>query len=225
MWDVTPSSRWEWDVLKEEIKTHGLRNSLLMAPMPTASTSQILGNNECFEPYTSNIYSRRTLSGEFTIVNKHLLKDLVRLGLWNQQMKDKIITANGSIQQINEIPEEIKSLYKTVWEIKQKVIIDMAADRGAFIDQSQSLNLFMAQPNTTKISSMHFYAWKKGLKTGMYYLRTQAAAQAVKFTIDNQTGNENIPQSSGVEDPVQAEYAEGASCTFDDEGNCISCSA
>jgi ribonucleoside-diphosphate reductase alpha chain len=196
-----------------------------MAPMPTASTSQILGNNECFEPYTSNIYSRRTLSGEFTIVNKHLLKDLVRLGLWNQQMKDKIITANGSIQQINEIPEEIKSLYKTVWEIKQKVIIDMAADRGAFIDQSQSLNLFMAQPNTTKISSMHFYAWKKGLKTGMYYLRTQAAAQAVKFTIDNQTGNENIPQSSGVEDPVQAEYAEGASCTFDDEGNCISCSA
>jgi ribonucleoside-diphosphate reductase alpha chain len=225
MWDVTPSSRWEWDVLKEEIKTHGLRNSLLMAPMPTASTSQILGNNECFEPYTSNIYSRRTLSGEFTIVNKHLLKDLVRLGLWNQQMKDKIITANGSIQQINEIPEEIKSLYKTVWEIKQKVIIDMAADRGAFIDQSQSLNLFMAQPNTTKISSMHFYAWKKGLKTGMYYLRTQAAAQAVKFTIDNQTGNENIPQSSGVEDPVQAEYGEGASCTFDDEGNCISCSA
>jgi ribonucleoside-diphosphate reductase alpha chain len=225
MWDVTPSSRWEWDVLKEEIKTHGLRNSLLMAPMPTASTSQILGNNECFEPYTSNIYSRRTLSGEFTIVNKHLLKDLVRLGLWNQQMKDKIITANGSIQQINEIPEEIKSLYKTVWEIKQKVIIDMAADRGAFIDQSQSLNLFMAQPNTTKISSMHFYAWKKGLKTGMYYLRTQAAAQAVKFTIDNQTGNENIPQSSGVEDPVQAEYVEGASCTFDDEGNCISCSA
>jgi ribonucleoside-diphosphate reductase alpha chain len=196
-----------------------------MAPMPTASTSQILGNNECFEPYTSNIYSRRTLSGEFTIVNKHLLKDLVHLGLWNQQMKDKIITANGSIQQINEIPEEIKSLYKTVWEIKQKVIIDMAADRGAFIDQSQSLNLFMAQPNTTKISSMHFYAWKKGLKTGMYYLRTQAAAQAVKFTIDNQTGNENIPQSSGVEDPVQAEYAEGASCTFDDEGNCISCSA
>jgi ribonucleoside-diphosphate reductase alpha chain len=149
----------------------------------------------------------------------------VRLGLWNQQMKDKIITANGSIQQINEIPEGIKSLYKTVWEIKQKVIIDMAADRGAFIDQSQSLNLFMAQPNTTKISSMHFYAWKKGLKTGMYYLRTQAAAQAVKFTIDNQTGNENIPQSSGVEDPVQAEYAEGASCTFDDEGNCISCSA
>ncbi len=225
MWGVTPGNRWEWDVLKEEIKTYGLRNSLLLAPMPTASTSQILGNNECFEPYTSNIYSRRTLSGEFTVVNKHLLKDLVKLGLWNQQMKDKIIAANGSIQNISEIPEEVKVLYKTVWEIKQKVIIDMAADRGAYIDQSQSLNLFMAQPNTTKISSMHFYAWKKGLKTGMYYLRTQAAAQAVQFTLEKNAATENTPASAIVEESLQPEYAEGAACTFDDEGNCISCSA
>jgi ribonucleoside-diphosphate reductase alpha chain len=225
MWGVTPGNRWEWDVLKEEIKTYGLRNSLLVAPMPTASTSQILGNNECFEPYTSNIYSRRTLSGEFTIVNKHLLKDLVRLGLWNQQMKDKIIAANGSIQNIPEIPEDIKALYKTVWEIKQKVIIDMAADRGAYIDQSQSLNLFMAQPNTTKISSMHFYAWKKGLKTGMYYLRTQAAAQAVQFSLEKKVEPENSPETLSTEESLQPEYAEGATCTFDDEGNCISCSA
>lgn len=224
MWGVKPSNRWEWDVLKEEIKKHGLRNSLLVAPMPTASTSQILGNNECFEPYTSNIYSRRTLSGEFTVVNKHLLKDLVKLGLWNQQMKDKIIAANGSIQNIPEIPEDIKALYKTVWEIKQKVIIDMAADRGAFIDQSQSLNLFMAQPNTTKISSMHFYAWKKGLKTGMYYLRTQAAAQAVKFTLDKDAIAAPIAESSAPQEE-QPQYAEGAACTFDEEGNCISCSA
>lgn len=224
MWGVKPSNRWEWDVLKEEIKKHGLRNSLLVAPMPTASTSQILGNNECFEPYTSNIYSRRTLSGEFTVVNKHLLKDLVKLGLWNQQMKDKIIAANGSIQNIPEIPEDIKALYKTVWEIKQKVIIDMAADRGAFIDQSQSLNLFMAQPNTTKISSMHFYAWKKGLKTGMYYLRTQAAAHAVKFTLDKDAVAAPIAESSAPQEE-QPQYAEGAACTFDEEGNCISCSA
>ncbi len=224
MWGVTPSNRWEWDVLKEEIKTHGIRNSLLLAPMPTASTSQILGNNECFEPYTSNIYSRRTLSGEFTIVNKHLLKDLVKLGLWNQQMKDKIIAANGSVQNIPEIPEDIKALYKTVWEIKQKVIIDMAADRGAFIDQSQSLNLFMAQPNTTKISSMHFYAWKKGLKTGMYYLRTQAAAQAVQFSLEKNA--EAVPVADAtVNEEEQLQYAEGTACTFDEEGNCISCSA
>lgn len=225
MWNVKPSNRWEWDVLKNEIKTYGLRNSLLVAPMPTASTSQILGNNECFEPYTSNIYTRRTLSGEFTVVNKHLLKDLVKLGLWNQQMKDKIIAANGSIQNIPEIPKEIKELYKTVWEIKQKVIIDMAADRGAFIDQSQSLNLFMAQPNTSKISSMHFYAWKKGLKTGMYYLRTQAATEAVKFSLDKNVAVENTPASKLAEAPMQPDYAEGATCTFDEEGNCISCSA
>ena len=185
MWNVTPSKRWEWDVLKEEVKTHGVRNSLLLAPMPTASTSQILGNNECFEPYTSNIYSRRVLSGEFVIVNKHLLKDLVKLGIWNDSLKNKIIIANGSVQGINEIPDNVKALYKTVWEISQKVIINMAADRGAYICQSQSLNLFVQDANFAKLSSMHFYGWKAGLKTGMYYLRTKAAADAIKFTVDS----------------------------------------
>ena len=184
MWNVTPSKRWEWDVLKEEVKTHGVRNSLLLAPMPTASTSQILGNNECFEPYTSNIYSRRVLSGEFVIVNKHLLKDLVKLGIWNDSLKNKIIIANGSVQNIAEIPDNVKALYKTVWEISQKVIINMAADRGAYICQSQSLNLFVQDANFAKLSSMHFYGWKAGLKTGMYYLRTKAAADAIKFTVD-----------------------------------------
>jgi ribonucleoside-diphosphate reductase alpha chain len=184
MWGVTPSPRWEWDILKEEVQQHGVRNSLLLAPMPTASTSQILGNNECFEPYTSNIYSRRVLSGEFVIVNKHLLKDLVKLGIWNDGLKNKIIAANGSVQNIKEIPDNIKALYKTVWEISQKVIINMAADRGAYICQSQSMNLFVQDANFAKLSSMHFYAWKAGLKTGMYYLRTKAAADAIKFTVD-----------------------------------------
>src|SRR5665213_2584143 len=184
MWNVKPTDRWEWDVLKEEVKKHGVRNSLLLAPMPTASTSQILGNNECFEPYTSNIYSRRVLSGEFIVVNKHLLLDLVKLGIWNNNLKTKIIAANGSVQDIPEIPQHIKDIYKTVWEIKQKVIIDMAADRGAFICQSQSLNLFIQDANFCKLTSMHFYAWKKGLKTGMYYLRTKAASDAIKFTAD-----------------------------------------
>ncbi len=184
MWGVTPSPRWEWNVLKEEVQKYGVRNSLLLAPMPTASTAQILGNNECFEPYTSNIYSRRVLSGEFIIVNKHLLKDLLNLGLWNETLKNKIVSANGSIQNIPEIPQNIKDIYKTVWEIKQRTIIDMAADRGAFICQSQSLNLFIQDANFAKLSSAHFYAWKKGLKTGMYYLRTKAAADAIKFTIE-----------------------------------------
>ncbi len=184
MWNVTPSSRWEWDVLREEVKKYGVRNSLLLAPMPTASTSQILGNNECFEPYTSNIYTRRVLSGEFPIVNKHLLKDLVKLGMWDDSMKNKIIAANGSVQTIPEIPQELKEIYKTVWEIKQRSLIDMAADRGAFICQSQSLNMFIDNPNFAKLTSMHFYAWKKGLKTGMYYLRSKSAADAIKFTVD-----------------------------------------
>ncbi len=186
MWGVEPGNRWDWNSLKEDVKKYGVRNSLLLAPMPTASTSQIFGNNECFEPYTSNIYSRRVLSGEFVIVNKHLLKDLVQLGLWNNDMKNKIILANGSVQNIDEIPSDIKEIYKTVWEIKQRHLIDMAADRGAFICQSQSLNLFVDKPNTAKLTSMHFYAWKKGLKTGMYYLRSQAATQAVQFTIEKQ---------------------------------------
>ncbi len=187
MWGVTPSSeRWDWVSLKKEVRKHGVRNSLLLAPMPTASTSQILGNNECFEPFTSNIYTRRTLSGEFVIVNKYLLKDLIRLGLWNDNMKQSLIAANGSIQSIKGIPEEVKELYKTVWEISQKDLIDMAAERGAFIDQSQSFNVHMANPNFGKLTSMHFYSWKKGLKTGMYYLRTKAAADAIKFTVSKE---------------------------------------
>ena len=185
MWGVTPSSgRWDWENLKREVKQHGVRNSLLLAPMPTASTSQILGNNECFEPYTSNIYTRRTLSGEFIIANKHLMKDLISLGLWSEGMRQKLVGANGSVQSIPEIPQNIKDIYRTVWEIPQKSIIDMSADRGAYICQSQSLNIHLTDPNFGKLTSMHFYAWKKGLKTGMYYLRSTAAADAIKFTVD-----------------------------------------
>ncbi|HOU46397.1 MAG TPA: ribonucleoside-diphosphate reductase subunit alpha [Chitinophagales bacterium] len=184
LWNVTPSNRWNWEALRQEILQFGVRNSLLVAPMPTASTSQILGNNECFEPYTSNIYTRRVLSGQFLVVNKHLLKDLIELGLWSEEMKNAIIANNGSIQSIEGIPQEVKDLYKTAWEIKQRAIIDMAADRGAFIDQSQSLNLFMESPNYKKLTSAHFYAWEKGLKTGMYYLRSRPAVDPIKFTVD-----------------------------------------
>ncbi|MEL6865628.1 MAG: ribonucleoside-diphosphate reductase subunit alpha [Bacteroidota bacterium] len=183
LWGVKPSDRWDWAELKAKIKKQGLRNSLLLAPMPTASTSQILGNNECFEPYTANIYTRRTLSGEFIVVNKHLLKDLIGLGLWDEEMKQRLMAANGSIKDIQEIPNELKDLYKTAYELSQKVIIDMSADRGAFICQSQSLNLFVENPNFGKLSSMHFYAWERGLKTGMYYLRSKAAVDPIKFTL------------------------------------------
>ncbi|MBV7531226.1 ribonucleoside-diphosphate reductase subunit alpha [Chitinophaga sp. sic0106] len=222
MWGVTPSTRWNWADLKKAVKKDGIRNSLLLAPMPTASTSQILGNNECFEPYTSNIYTRRVLSGEFVVVNKHLLKDLVELGLWDNDMKNKIIAYNGSIQNINEIPTNIKELYKTVWEIKQRNIIDMAADRGAFICQSQSLNLFVDTPTTGKLTSMHFHAWKKGLKTGMYYLRTQAAAQAVQFTVEKQAGQQVQPVV-GTKEPSIDDIPVGAVCTM--EEGCVTCSA
>jgi ribonucleoside-diphosphate reductase alpha chain len=191
MWDVTPSDRYDWNALKEEVKATGLRNSLLLAPMPTASTSQILGNNECFEPYTSNIYSRRTLSGEHIIVNKHLLKDLIGLGLWNNDLKEQLMAANGSVQDL-DVPDSIKEMYKTVWEMSQKVIIDMSADRGAYICQSQSLNLFVASPNFAKLSAMHFYGWKKGLKTGMYYLRSKAAVDPIKFTLSEKHQNKSI---------------------------------
>ncbi|RYY50395.1 MAG: ribonucleoside-diphosphate reductase subunit alpha [Chitinophagaceae bacterium] len=226
MWGVTPTDRWDWDALKAEVKQYGVRNSLLLAPMPTASTSQIFGNNECFEPYTSNIYTRRVLSGEFIIVNKHLLKDLVNLGLWNNNMKNKIIAANGSVQNIDEIPADIKELYKTVWEIKQRNLIDMAADRGAYICQSQSLNLFVDSPTTSKLTSMHFYAWKKGLKTGMYYLRSQAATQAVQFTVEKQASNDISPvapiaDNSQAASDVEPTIADGATCTMQD--GCISC--
>ena len=220
MWGVEPSSRWDWAGLKSDVKEFGIRNSLLLAPMPTASTSQIFGNNECFEPYTSNIYSRRVLSGEFVIVNKHLLKDLVQLGLWNNDMKNKIILANGSVQGIEEIPADIKEIYKTVWEIKQKHLIDMAADRGAFICQSQSLNLFVERPTSAKLTSMHFYAWKKGLKTGMYYLRSQAATQAVQFTVEKQEKQIAAPVSVNASATDEI-ITDGASCSMED--GCVSC--
>jgi ribonucleoside-diphosphate reductase alpha chain len=206
-WKVKPSDRWEWDALRAEVKQHGVRNSLLLAPMPTASTAQILGNNECFEPYTSNIYTRRVLSGEFVVVNKYLLRDLVKLGLWGEDMKNKIIAANGSVQHIPEIPQNLKDLYKTAWEISQKVIIDMAADRGAYICQSQSLNIFMENANFGKLTSMHFYSWKAGLKTGMYYLRTKAATDAIKFTVDKSKLNEVKSREAGLAQPTAAEKA------------------
>ena len=218
MWGVNPKSgRWDWTELKQQVKKNGVRNSLLVAPMPTASTSQILGNNECFEPYTSNIYTRRTLSGEFIVINKHLLKDLIELGLWNDEMKQQLIAANGSIQQFQEIPQNIKDLYKTVCEISQKKLIDMSADRGAYIDQSQSFNVHMQNPNFGKLTSMHFYAWKKGLKTGMYYLRTKAAADAIKFTIDKANQNQQITAKSMQEQ--QAAIA----CSIDNPDDCEAC--
>lgn len=212
MWNVTPTDRWEWKLLKAEVKKFGVRNSLLLAPMPTASTAQILGNNECFEPYTSNIYTRRVLSGEFIIVNKHLLKDLVKENLWTADMRNKIKEASGSIQNIDEVPQRLKDLYKTAWEISQKAIIDQAADRGAYICQSQSLNIFMENANFGKLTSMHFYGWEKGLKTGMYYLRTKAATDAIKFTVDKTVVSKSAPKSE-----------EEIACTTDDE-NCDSCS-
>ncbi|HEX2848868.1 MAG TPA: ribonucleoside-diphosphate reductase subunit alpha [Chitinophagaceae bacterium] len=238
MWNVEPTLRWDWYTLKAEVLKHGVRNSLLVAPMPTASTSQILGNNECFEPYTSNIYVRRVLSGEFVVVNKHLLKDLVDLNLWTDDMKNHIMSHNGSIQKINSIPDEIKAIYKTVWEIKQRAIIDMAADRGAYICQSQSLNLFVDAPTAGKLTSMHFYGWKKGLKTGMYYLRTKAASQAVQFTVEKQGGKSVEPlidktnqistegkagdaAIAAAAANIEPTFVEGAVCTMQD--GCISC--
>ena len=224
LWNVKPESgRWDWENLRLDVMNHGVRNSLLVAPMPTASTSQILGNNECFEPFTSNIYTRRVLSGEFIVVNKYLLRDLVNRGLWNTAMKDRIITANGSIQDIAEIPAELKELYKTVWEIKMRSIIDMAADRGAYVCQSQSLNLFINAPNASKLTSMHFYAWKKGLKTGMYYLRTQAASQAVKFTVENQGGKNMDAVIPAVVAELSNDVPAGPSCSMDE--GCVTCSA
>ena len=226
MWDVTPSDRWEWDILKDEIKEHGMRNSLLMAPMPTASTAQILGNNECFEPYTSNIYTRRTLSGEFIVVNKHLLRDLTKLGLWDDDMKNRLIAANGSIQNIDEIPENLKVLYRTAWEIPQRAILDMAADRGAYICQSQSLNIFMENVNNSKLTSMHFYAWKKGLKTGMYYLRTKAATDAIKFTVDKKYKTQpQAEQAAVAAKPEEMTYEQQVqACSIENGPDCEMCS-
>jgi len=242
LWNIQPDSgRWDWEALRYQVLQHGVRNSLLLAPMPTASTSQILGNNECFEPFTSNIYTRRVLSGEFVVVNKHLMHDLVELGLWNENMKQRLIQADGSIQAVPEIPAEIKEIYKTVWEIKQRAIVDMAADRGAYICQSQSMNIHMEDANYAKLSSMHFHAWRKGLKTGLYYLRTRAASSAVKFTIDMETVTQSNAEQkehqiqlktanaakemlAHVANISALDLAEGKACLLDDP-DCLACSA
>ena len=222
LWNMNEhSGRWDWDSLKTEIVKHGMRNSLLLAPMPTASTSQILGNNECFEAFTSNLYVRRTLSGEFVVTNKHLINDLIKLDLWSLEMKDEILRHKGSIQAIPGIPDHIKELYKTTWEIKQKNVIDMAADRGAYIDQSQSMNIHMIDANAAKVTSMHFYGWRKGLKTGMYYLRTKAAADAIQFTVEQKKAQDQTV--SGLADRAEITSMEAIACSLDSPDDCLSC--
>ena len=223
LWNVTPSSELDWDRLKKQVVKHGLRNSLLIAPMPTASTSQILGFNECFEPFTTNIYTRRTLAGEFVVLNKHLLKELLESGLWSEEMKQKIVAHNGSVQAIDELSDGVKARYKTAWELSQKVLIDMAADRGAYICQSQSLNLFIADPNYAKLTSMHFYTWKKGLKTGCYYLRTKAPVTAQKFTVDPQM----MESEDAKKKRERKELLDQLANEYEEEANkgCTSCSA
>ncbi|XP_049316880.1 ribonucleoside-diphosphate reductase large subunit-like [Bactrocera dorsalis] len=228
MWDKTPTDLWNWTELKENIKRHGIRNSLLLAPMPTASTAQIMGNNESFEPYTSNIYTRRVLSGEFQVVNHHLLRDLTELGLWDDDMKNNIITSRGSIQHIESIPQHIRDLYKTVWEISVKTSIKMAADRGAFIDQSQSFNIHVAEPNYGKLTSIHFYGWKAGLKTGMYYLRTKPAANAIQFTVDKSRKETNgeikaQPLVDEVGSPNRSRNLADMVCSVENKDACMSC--
>lgn len=218
-WNVKPSGRYDWDSLRKDVMAHGIRNSLLVAPMPTASTSQILGNTECFEPITSNIYKRSTLSGEFIQVNKYLVEDLMELGLWNELMRQKIIASNGSVQNIQEIPENVKETYKTVWEIPQRVIIDMAADRGAFVCQSQSMNLYFKDANFAKLSSAFMYGWKRGLKTVVYYTRTMAARDAIKFTVDKEIEKQISNQESLSETDI-----EGISCSLDNPEACDMCS-
>jgi ribonucleoside-diphosphate reductase subunit M1 len=242
MWGLTTmpgGDRHDWAGLRAAIAQHGVRNSLLVAPMPTASTSQILGNNECFEPYTSNIYARRVLSGEFTVVNQHLLSDLTELGLWDPELKNALIGNNGSVADL-DIPENLKAIYKTVWEIKQRILVDMAADRGAFIDQSQSFNVHMSDANSGKLTSLHFYAWKKGLKTGMYYLRSRAAADAIKFTVDvkqkQQVEKENTAPASPrkptkadldkmTEEEKEAYLAAKLQCSLQNKDECVMCGA
>jgi ribonucleoside-diphosphate reductase alpha chain len=216
MWDeATFSGRYDWDSLKMDVVRHGLRNSLLVAPMPTASTSQILGNNESFEPYTSNLYTRRTTAGEFILFNRHLMAKLLELGLWNEEMRQRLMRENGSVQSITSIPSSVREVFKTVWEISQKRIIDMSADRGAFICQSQSLNIHLANSNPGKLTSMHFYGWKKGLKTGMYYLRTNSAADAIKFTVSKET---KVPEVASVEEQMSA-----IACSLDNPEACAAC--
>lgn len=228
MWGAKPSSRWDWEGLRADIMRYGVRNSLLLAPMPTASTSQILGNNECFEPYTSNIYTRRTLSGEFIVVNRHLLHDLIDLGLWDEEMRELLIAANGSVQNIEGLPQDLKDLYKTAYEIKQRDIIDMAADRGAFICQSQSLNLFVESPNYAKLTSMHFHAWRRGLKTGMYYLRSKAAVDPIKFTLSAKHQQKFATATTATPSPLATAFDEantqaGISCSLDNPDECLMC--
>lgn len=226
MWGVTPSDRWDWAALREKIALHGIRNSLLLAPMPTASTAQILGNNESTEPFTSNMYNRRVLAGEFTVVNKYLLKDLVDRGIWTADIRNQIIADRGSVQRVSGIPQEIKDLYKTVWEIKQKAIIDQAADRGAYICQSQSLNIHMAEPTTARLTSMHFYAWRRGLKTGMYYLRSLPKADAIQFTVDQTALAQRVKTSVAANNAaVAGGKAVAAVIVEEEEGVCESCSA
>merc|ERR1712051_1103769 len=231
MWNVTPGSgRWDWVALKARIVKHGLRNSLLVAPMPTASTAQILGNNESFEPYTQNLYVRRTLSGEFVQVNRHLLQDLIKRGLWTDDMRTQLMAHNGSVQQLG-VPADLKELYKTVWEVKQRTVLDMAADRGAYIDQSQSLNIHMVDATTAKLSSMHFHGWQLGLKTGMYYLRTKAATDAIKFTVEVDKMRRASAASTG--DASVAEDSEGLAqraieqlkAAEPAQAGCVNCSA
>jgi ribonucleoside-diphosphate reductase alpha chain len=219
LWETEPLEEFDWKALKARIREHGLGNSLLLAPMPTASTSQILGNNECFEPFTSNLYVRRVLSGEFVMVNKHLVQDLIALGLWSESMKDEIVRHNGSVQDVMEIPDEIKKRYKTVWEISMKSIIDQAADRGPYVCQSQSMNLFLAEPTVGKVNSMHFYAWEKGLKTGMYYLRSKPAAQAKKITLENPPSNVAINLKNSTQQDQDA-----IACSLENPEACEMCS-
>jgi ribonucleotide reductase alpha subunit len=247
LWDVEPTNRWDWPGLKAKIAEHGMRNSLLVAPMPTASTAQILGNNESTEPFTSNMYNRRVLAGEFTVVNKHLLRELTAKGVWTESVRNRIIAENGSIQNVPEISQEIRDIYRTVWEIPQRAILDMAADRAPYICQSQSLNIHIADPDSKKLTSMHFYAWKKGLKTGMYYLRTRPKADAIKFTVNQeqlvadkvkQTSiNEASEKENTVnkvaatpitpEGPRRIAPAEGLKglTTQDDDDMCLNCGA
>lgn len=239
LWGVEPSNMWDWASLKAKIAQHGIRNSLLVAPMPTASTAQILGNNESTEPFTSNMYNRRVLAGEFTVVNKHLLRELTAAGIWTDSVRNRIIAENGSVQNVPEIPKEIRDIFKTVWEIPQRSILDMAADRAPFICQSQSLNVHIADPDSKKLTSMHFYAWSKGLKTGMYYLRTRPKADAIKFTVDTEqlvaeklkqtqiteTDKENTVAASPPVGGIKAAKGTQGLTTQDDEDECLNCGA
>lgn len=224
LWGVTPTNRWDWDSLKAEIAKYGIRNSLLVAPMPTASTAQILGNNESTEPFTSNIYNRRVLAGEFTIVNKHLLRDLTSMGIWNESIRNRIISDRGSVQNIQEIPQQLRDVYKTVWEIPQRVILDMAADRAPYICQSQSMNVHIAEPTSSKLTSMHFYAWSKGLKTGMYYLRTKPKADAIAFTVDQEMLSKDLKAKARTKETVKP-LVDSAALGLTEEEECLNCGA